>query len=214
METIRLAQFLSPINQEMTEINQKKTYKIPEYAKDYKNEWLFIRGINKKCGEFSKMIDCCKPSSLWELFYSTRATSLMKHFNYILECQKFGKIQNIRNLKLKLSVVEKIVDLRLNLYYSSHTEYEDEKFQDFFESFIVFVNNVNIKNEEDFENDVYSRDFKIYNNFLGNYTVINSDSDSELYFSSDSDSDSDIDIDIDSDIDIYAIISDSDSDSD
>ena len=24
--------------------------KIPEYARDYKNEWLFIRGINKTCG--------------------------------------------------------------------------------------------------------------------------------------------------------------------
>ena len=27
----------------------KKTNKIPEYARDYRNEWLFIRGINKTC---------------------------------------------------------------------------------------------------------------------------------------------------------------------
>ena len=26
--------------------------KIPDYAKDYKNEYLFIRGINKTCGNF------------------------------------------------------------------------------------------------------------------------------------------------------------------
>ena len=26
----------------------KKTNKIPEYARNYKNEYLFIRGINKK----------------------------------------------------------------------------------------------------------------------------------------------------------------------
>ena len=147
------------------------------------------------------MIDNCNPSSLWELFCSKRATALIENFNNILELQKLGKLQNFRDLKFKLSVVEKIFILRLNLYYSSHTEYEDENFQDFFESFIVFFKNVIIKKEEDFENDVYTRDIITYNNFFGTYTVINSDSDSELYFSSDSDSDSDIN----------DIISDSDS---
>ena len=197
METIRPAQILA--NSESPQIKSK----IREYAKDFKNEWLFLRGIDKKCGEFSKMIDGCNTSSLWKLFLSKRATALIENFNNILELQKLGKLQNFRDLKFKLSVVENIFILRLNLYYSSHTEYEDENFQDFFESFIVFFKNVIIKNEEDFEDDVYTGDFKTYNNFFGTYTVINSDSDSELYFSSDSDSYSDS----------YGF-SDSDSDSD
>ena len=32
----------------------KKTNKIPEYARDFKNEYLFIRGINK---EFKYVVD-------------------------------------------------------------------------------------------------------------------------------------------------------------
>ena len=30
----------------------KKTNKIPEYARDFKNEYLFIRGINKELESF------------------------------------------------------------------------------------------------------------------------------------------------------------------
>ena len=195
MEMGSLAQFSSPFKQEMTEINQKKISKIPEYAREYKREWQFIRGINKKCGEFSKIIDDCEPSSLWELFYSnnSKASILMNNFNYILECQKFGKIQNIRELDFKLSVVEKIIDLRLNLFYLCRNLYEDENFQDFFESYIIFVNNVNIKNEGDFEDDIYNKDDDDFN---GIYIRVDSFSEvnfRELNIISDSDSDSDSD---------------------
>ena len=31
--------------------------KIPDYARDYRNEYLFIRGINKICGDFVKKLD-------------------------------------------------------------------------------------------------------------------------------------------------------------
>ena len=34
----------------------QKHSKIPEYAKDFKNEWLYIRGINKLCGEFMQIL--------------------------------------------------------------------------------------------------------------------------------------------------------------
>ena len=35
----------------------EKTLKIPDYARDYRIEYLFIRGINKTCGEFVKRLD-------------------------------------------------------------------------------------------------------------------------------------------------------------
>ena len=35
----------------------KKTNKIPEYARDFRNEYLFIRGINKSCEKFLKLLD-------------------------------------------------------------------------------------------------------------------------------------------------------------
>ena len=34
----------------------KKTNKIPDYARDYRNEYLLIRGINKKCKDFVNLI--------------------------------------------------------------------------------------------------------------------------------------------------------------
>ena len=35
----------------------KSKSKIPDYARDYRNEYLFIRGIDKTCGEFLKKFD-------------------------------------------------------------------------------------------------------------------------------------------------------------
>ena len=44
--------FLSPINQKITEVNQRMKSnfytKIPEYAKNFKKEYLFIIGIKLK----------------------------------------------------------------------------------------------------------------------------------------------------------------------
>ena len=35
----------------------KKTNKIPDHARGYRNEYLFIRGINKTCEKFVKILD-------------------------------------------------------------------------------------------------------------------------------------------------------------
>ena len=162
------------------------TKKIPEYAKDFKNEWLYIRGINKKCGEFMRILGD-NTDSFEEVFWSSRARALIKNFKNVLEAQKVGKLQNISKLKFKLSAVEKIIDLRIDLYFHmGHTFHADffldDEFQDFFENFIIFTNNVNIKYEEKFEDDLYLEYFS------GKYTKI--DSISELDNISDFDFDS------------------------
>ena len=134
--------------------------KIPEYAKDFKNEWLYITGINKKCGEFMKIIGD-NTDSVEKIFSSPRVKALIEHFKNVLEAQKMGKLQNISKLKFKLSAVYRIIDLRFDLYYHMGTTFytdfiiSDDDFQDFFENFIIFTNNVNIKNEEDFEDDLF-----------------------------------------------------------
>ena len=133
--------------------------KIPEYAKDFKKEWLYITGINRKCGEFMKILGD-NTDSFEKVFWSLRAKTLIEHFKNVLEAQKMGKLQNISKLKFKLSAVYKIIDLRVDLYFHmGNTFYADffldDEFQDFFENFIIFTNNVKIKNEEDFEDDIY-----------------------------------------------------------
>ena len=133
----------------MTENN-----KIPEYAKDFKKEWLYIRGINKLCGEFIKKLGD-NTDSFEEVFSSSRAKALISHFKDVLEAQKMRKLQNISKLKFKLSDVEDIIQIRIDLYYNMKNIYYyeyllDEDFQDFFENLIIFTNDVNIKNEDDF----------------------------------------------------------------
>ena len=137
----------------------KKPPKIPEYAKDFKNEWLYITGINKKCGEVKLIIEdyiIDGYKALEKICYTFK--ELRRHFKDVLEAQKVGKLQNIS--KLKLSSVDEIIYLRSEMYcFMGNSLYSnfffDEEVQDFFEDFIVFINHFNIKYEDDFEDDRY-----------------------------------------------------------
>ena len=51
-------------------------YKIPDYARDYRNEYLFIRGINKTCGEFEKLINENE-----EFYNGSKALRIIRHVN-------------------------------------------------------------------------------------------------------------------------------------
>ena len=183
------------------------TQKIPEYAKDFKREYIYILGINKRCGEFMRILGD-KTDSFEEVFWSSRAKALIRHFKDFLEAQKMGKLQNISELKFKLSAVIKIIHLRNDLYFHmGNTFYadffEDDEFQDFFENFIIFTNNLKIKNKEDFEDDLFA-----ITSFIEDMEDNDSESERERLrvlfeqaFESDSDSD-------------FEGISESDSDSD
>ena len=158
--------------------------KIPEYAKNFKNEWLYITGINRKCGEFMKKLGD-NTDSFEKVFSSSRAKALIRHFKNVLEAQKMGKLKNISKLKFKLSAVYKIIDLRNDLYFHmGNTFYADffadDEFQDFFENFIIFTNNVNIKNEEKIEDDLFEE-------YLGEYREIDSLSEIDSFSESESD---------------------------
>ena len=165
--------------------NSNISKKIPEYAKDFKKEWLYITGINRKCGDFMKKLGE-DTDSFEKVFSSPRAKALISHFKNVLEAQKMGKLQNISQLKFKLSVVEQIIELRIHIYLNMgnvfYSDYLlDEDFQDFFENLIIFTNNANIKNEEDFEDDFYNIDDNIWDNVeIGSISESESDSDSDI----------------------------------
>ena len=168
----------------ISDSTQKNHSKIPEYAKDFRKEWLYIRGINSMCGEFIERLDD-NNISYEKVFSSSRAKALIKDFKNVLEAQKIGKLQNISELKFKLSVVEQIIELRIHIYLNMgnvfYSDYLlDEDFQDFFENLIIFTNNANIKNEEDFEDDFYNIDDNIWNNVeIGSNSESESESESE-----------------------------------
>ena len=57
--------------------------KIPDYTRDYKNEYLFIRGINKACGDFVKRLD-----EEENAFNNPQADKLIFYFNKFLKLKK------------------------------------------------------------------------------------------------------------------------------
>ena len=147
----------------------KKTNKIPDYARGYKNEYLFIRGINKECEKFGKILD-----QEGEIFNNRQAKKVMYYFNKFLKAQEIEYLNDISELYFKESDVRFIESIELqlddymDLFYDPYSyEFDQEKYEndysglkDFFESFRKF--NDKIKKEElsfsDFKSDIINLD--------------------------------------------------------
>ena len=71
--------------------------KIPEYATNYKKEYLYIRGLNKEFKYFINKLDDLN-NGLFESNISNRIKYNMKRF---LRGQEKGKIKDISNLMLQ-----------------------------------------------------------------------------------------------------------------
>ena len=166
--------------------------KIPDYAREYRNEYLFIRGINKTCGEFVKKL------GREEIFKSHQADRLMRHFNRFLKAQELGYLNDTSEISFKFKDVKSIESLELqlddymNLYCDPDScKFDEEKYNNvendfpglkrFFECFSRFNDKINV--DQMSEEDYYKS--KIYDS--------DSDSDDDvIYIYSDSDdSDSD-----------------------
>ena len=101
----------------------KKTNKIPDYAREYKNEYLFIRGINKVCEDFVEIL------GREEIFKSDQADTLMRYFNKFLKAQQLDYLNDTSEINFKYEDVKSIESLELQLddYRSLyHGEYSYE----------------------------------------------------------------------------------------
>ena len=166
----------------------KSKSKIPDYARDYRNEYLFIRGINKTCGEFVKRLD-----EDGKIFDSPQANKLMLHIKKFLKAQEIEYLNDISELYFKEEDVRFIESLELRLddytdlycdYYSfqfdqekydNNVENDYPGFKEFFEYFCRFNNEIKIKELS-------------YSDFERNLSYLDYDSDSDDY-EIDSDSD-------------------------
>ena len=74
----------------------KKTNKIPDYARDFRNEYLFIRGIDKACEKFVKTLDL-----EGEIFNTPQAYKLMFYFRKCLKAQELDYFNDISELYFK-----------------------------------------------------------------------------------------------------------------
>ena len=165
--------------------------KIPEYAREYKKEYLFIRGINKELQSFIRIDD---PEG--KKFSGPKADRFKRYFNRFVKAQENGRLKkDISHLRLKETDVNFIDLLFSDLEdYSGYFYIVDEeytrrvnkneiennriKYDEFYESFVKF--------KDQLKPD-YPTFFELYNKFLN---IDGYDSDEfGHYLSSQSDSD-------------------------
>ena len=85
---------------------------IPDYVKDFRNEWLFIRGINKKCGKFLNRLYCGG-----DLFNGSRTNKLKYLIKKFLKAQERGRLKDISGFYFKYFDVNNIDCLEEQLGY-------------------------------------------------------------------------------------------------
>ena len=93
--------------------NFNENNKIPPYAKDYKNEYLFIRGLNKEFKYLINKLDNLN-NGLFESKLTDRIKYIMKRF---LRGQEKGRLKNIDNLMLPIDDYCFIQEFYINVDY-------------------------------------------------------------------------------------------------
>ena len=87
--------------------------KIPEFARDYKKEYLYIRGLNKEFKYFYNHLDEIN-NGLFKSKRSDRLCYLIKRF---LRGQEKGKLKNISEFVIYEEVVDYLIKIKDNFYY-------------------------------------------------------------------------------------------------
>ena len=132
--------------------------KIPDYAREYRNEYLFIRGINKVCKNFLNLI---KEN---EEFYNgpeaLRIFKCLKKFNKI---RKIGNLKyicfnilDVKNIYIIRVELDKYIDLYCDPYtdesdeerYNNNVESDNPGFKSFYNCFYKFYDKIDI--DEDY----------------------------------------------------------------
>ena len=167
--------------------------KIPEYARDFKNEYLFIRGINK---EFKYVVESINEATRG-LFENHGVDRIKKLINKFLLAQKLGYPNDVSNFEIESS------EFKFNQYIQFCKDCYDEDDQIFVDPYPGFKNIY-----DDYE--LFCSKFKINcedsdSDSDSDSDGVNSDDLENLFSDSDSDSDS---------VDLENLFSDSDSDSD
>ena len=176
----------------------KKTTKIPEYARDYKNEYLFIIGLNKEFYQFEGKYENHE-YKIYESKYCKDLKILIKRF---LRKQEYGYLKDISSFIFKKVDIFYIKDTYAMLKYDLEMFTDDEMstndfypgFSDFYELFCKFYYKINIAYDDDDYDDYddYLKTIEYYGDPRNKVNDSDSDSDDlEYLFDSDSDRDSD-----------------------
>ena len=195
-----------------------KSNKIPEYAREYKREYQFIRGLNKEFKYFIKKLDDLN-NGLFETNLTNRIKNFMKRF---LRAQEKGKFKNISNFIFPDNILNNInfINQQFGYYKLRYDAFCDDSDDDDSNSFSDIVGDYDSDSDSDEYNDdsdddgngEYLVDGKPYPGFIEFYDIFkkifnqiknescysddDDESDNEEYYNiilpdSDDDSDSD-----------------------
>ena len=170
--------------------------KIPEYAREYKREYQFIRGINKEFKYLINKLDNLN-NGLFESNISNRIKYFMKRF---LRAQEKGKLKDISDLVLQREDLNNLIFINeqfgyYKLRYDAFCDDSDDN--DYYSD----------DDSDDDGNGEYLVDGKPYPGFKEIYDILKLFFNQIKYEGFDIDSDSDIE-------DFDKVLSDSDDDSD
>ena len=114
--------------------------KIPEFARDYKKEYLYIRGLNKEFKYFYNHLDEIN-NGLFKSKRSDRLCNLIKRF---LRGQEKGKLKDISDLMLPKYDYSFIQEFYININYE--VEFGDNTIDvEFFELIGKLYNKIKIE---------------------------------------------------------------------
>ena len=120
----------------------KKTNKIPEYAREYKKDYLFIRGIDKMCFYFISKYETDNE----KLFYPGYYGSIKYFIKRFLKGQERGKLQDVSSLILRNYDFSFIEDLyQILIYENDFEDIDNPGYRDFYELFCKFYNKIKIE---------------------------------------------------------------------
>ena len=157
----------------LSECPRNKNDKIPAYAKDYKKEYLFIRGINKEFKYFVDNID----EATRGLFQNHRVARIKKFIKRFLLAQERGRLQDTSNFVFERDDVDNLIKIDKNFnnfcQYIKYLKDYYEEGEEFIDPYPGFDNIYG-----DFK--LFLSKFKIRNNkFIYGYIDSDSDSDSD-----------------------------------
>ena len=80
----------------------------PDYAKDFKNEYVFIIGINN---EFKYFLDNMNEATR-ELFENFRVDKIKKFIKLFLAYQNLGQFKDVSNFEIKSSDIKNLIRIK------------------------------------------------------------------------------------------------------
>ena len=137
----------------------KSTNKIPEYTRDYKKEYLFIRVINKEFQYFVDNID----DAARGLFENKKIDRIKYFIKRFLKGQERGKLKDTSDFEINYVDVNNLIKIRKNFLNSNQYInfckccYDEEDFpfinpypgfKNIFNEFELFFNKFKIKYKE------------------------------------------------------------------